>query len=51
MIEEWKGFIQKRTNGSERVNYDDPNFPSYVYRGYVCCRSTLVRIITMMWSF
>ena len=40
MIEEWQGFIQKRTNGSERVNYDDPNFPSYVFRGYVYPSST-----------
>ncbi|MCR5847060.1 MAG: AraC family transcriptional regulator [Lachnospiraceae bacterium] len=40
MIQEWRGFIQKRTNGSEMVNYDDPNFPSYVYRGYVYPSST-----------
>ena len=40
MIAEWRGFIQKRTNGSEKVNYDDPNFPSYVYRGYVYPSST-----------
>ncbi len=40
MIQEWRGFIQKRTNGSEKVNYDDPNFPSYVYRGYVYPSST-----------
>ena len=40
MIPEWRGFIQKRTNGSEKVNYDDPNFPSYVYRGYVYPSST-----------
>lgn len=40
MIPEWRGFIQKRTNGSEKINYDDPNFPSYVYRGYVYPSST-----------
>ena len=40
MIKEWRGFIQKRTNGSEKVNYDDPNFPSYVYSGYVFPSST-----------
>ena len=40
MIQEWKGFIQKRTNGSEKVNYDNPNFPSYVYRGNVYPSST-----------
>ena len=40
MIQEWRGFIQKRTNGSEMVNYDDPNFPSYVYRGYAYPSST-----------
>jgi len=40
MIKEWRGFIQKRTNGSEMVNYDDPNFPSYVYSGYVFPSST-----------
>ena len=40
MIKEWKGFIQKLTNGSEKVNYDDPNFPSYVYSGYVFPSST-----------
>ena len=40
MIQEWRGFIQKRNNGSEKVNYDDPNFPSYVYEGYVYPSST-----------
>ncbi len=40
MIKEWRGFIQKRSNGSEKVNYDDPNFPSYVYCGYVYPSST-----------
>ena len=40
MIAEWRGFIQKRSNGSEKVNYDDPNFPSYVYCGYVYPSST-----------
>ena len=40
MVQEWRGFIQKRTNGSEKVNYDNPNFPSYVYAGYVYPSST-----------
>ena len=40
MIKEWRGFIQKRNNGSEMVNYDNPNFPSYVYSGYVYPSST-----------
>lgn len=40
MIEEWKGFIQKRVNGSEMVNYNDPNFPSYIHRGWIEPSST-----------
>lgn len=35
MIEEWRGYIQKRNNGSEMVNYNNPDFPSYVHKGYV----------------
>ena len=35
MIAEWRGYIQKRNNGSEMVNYNEPDFPSYVHRGYV----------------
>lgn len=40
MNDEWKGFIQKRSNGSEMVNYNDPNFPTYIHKGWVCPSST-----------
>ena len=40
MIAEWRGYIQKRNNGSEMVNYNDPDFPSYVHRGFVYPSST-----------
>ena len=29
------GLIVKREDGSEEVNYDDPNFPSYIYDGWI----------------
>ncbi len=29
------GLIVKREDGSEQVNYDDPNFPSYIYDGWI----------------
>ena len=29
------GLIVKRDDGSEVVNYDDPNFPSYIYDGWI----------------
>lgn len=35
MIQEWRGFIQKRNDGSEKVNYDNPDFSSYIYRGWI----------------
>lgn len=35
MIEEWRGFIQKRANGSEIVNYNDPQLPAYIHRGWI----------------
>lgn len=35
MIEQCRGLIRKRTNGSELVNYNIPNFPSYVHRGWI----------------
>lgn len=30
MIEEWIGYIQKRADGSEVVNYNSPYFPTYI---------------------
>lgn len=35
MIPEWRGHIQKRRDGSEIVNYDNPDFPSYIYNGCI----------------
>ena len=29
------GLIVKREDGSEIVNYDDPQFPSYIFEGWV----------------
>ena len=35
MRKEVLGLIVKREDGSEEVNYDDPNFPSYIYDGWI----------------
>ena len=35
MKKEVIGLIVKREDGSEEVNYDDPNFPSYIYDGWI----------------
>ncbi len=35
MKKEWMGLIVKKEDGSEQVNYDDPNFPSYIYDGWI----------------
>ena len=35
MKKEMLGLIVKRDDGSEIVNYDDPNFPSYIYDGWI----------------
>ena len=35
MKREQMGLIVKREDGSEIVNYDDENFPSYIYDGWV----------------
>ena len=35
MIKENRGYIIKRSDGSEIVNYDDDSFPSYIFDGYI----------------
>ena len=37
---EQMGLIIKRDDGSEIVNYDDPNFPSYIYDGWIAPKVT-----------
>jgi AraC-like DNA-binding protein len=44
MIEKNRGLIVKRKDGSEVVNYDDENFPSYIYNGYIYIGCTWERI-------
>lgn len=38
------GLIVKREDGSEIVNYDDPQFPSYVFEGWVKPKVTWERV-------
>ncbi|MBR5974442.1 MAG: AraC family transcriptional regulator [Clostridiales bacterium] len=38
------GLIVKRDDGSEIVNYDDPQFPSYVFEGWVKPKVTWERV-------
>ena len=40
MKPEEMGLIIKREDGSEIVNYDDPNFPSYIYDGWIMPKAT-----------
>jgi AraC-like DNA-binding protein len=40
MKREVLGLIVKRDDGSEIVNYDDPNFPSYIYDGWIAPKVT-----------
>ena len=40
MKKEMMGLIVKRDDGSEIVNYDDPNFPSYIYDGWIVPKVT-----------
>lgn len=40
MKREVMGLIVKRDDGSEIVNYDDPNFPSYIYDGWIAPKVT-----------
>ncbi len=40
MKPEAMGLIIKREDGSEIVNYDDPNFPSYIYDGWIMPKAT-----------
>ena len=44
MINEYKGFIIKRKDGSEVVNYDDDSFPSYIFDGYHLAGCTWERV-------
>lgn len=44
MKREVMGLIVKRDDGSEIVNYDDPNFPSYIYDGWVAPKVTWERV-------
>lgn len=36
MRTEWRGIIQKNDDGSENINYNDENFPSYIHKGWIC---------------
>ena len=38
------GLIVKREDGSEIVNYDDPQFPSYIFEGWVKPKVSACRI-------
>ena len=40
MKREMMGLIVKRDDGSEIVNYDDPNFPAYIYDGWIVPKAT-----------
>ena len=40
MKKEVRGLIVKRDDGSEIINYDDPNFPSYIYDGWIAPKVT-----------
>ena len=44
MKREWMGLIVKREDGSERVNYDDEAFPSYIHEGWVKPNVTWERV-------
>lgn len=44
MIEANRGFIKKRKDGSEIVNYNDDDFPAYIYYGYVFKGCTWERV-------
>lgn len=44
MREEWLGFIQKKADGSEIVNYNDESFPSYIHDGHVRAHSTWANV-------
>ena len=44
MKKEVIGLIVKRDDGSEEVNYDDSNFPSYIYDGWIKPNVTWERV-------
>ncbi len=44
MINEYRGLVRTRADGSEIVNYDDASFPSYIYDGYVYSGCTWEKI-------
>ena len=44
MKKEVLGLIVKRDDGSEEVNYDDANFPSYIYDGWIKPNVTWERV-------
>ena len=35
MINEYRGLVRTRDDGSELINYNDATFPSYIHDGYV----------------
>jgi AraC-like DNA-binding protein len=35
VINEYRGLVRTKEDGSEIINYDDPTFPSYIHDGYV----------------
>ncbi len=44
MINEYRGLVRTRDDGSEIVNYDDPSFSSYIHDGYVYSGCTWERV-------
>lgn len=40
MNKEWCGIIQKKEDGSEKINYNDESYPAYIHDGYIRASST-----------
>lgn len=44
MKEEYRGFIQKNDDGSEKINYNKDDFPAYLHKGFVLPNSTWANV-------
>lgn len=45
MRKEWQGFIQRNSDGSETINYNDNEFPAYIFNGWILPGVTWANVV------
>ena len=45
MRRDWMGFIQRNSDGSETLNYNEDGFPAYIYNGWILPGATWADVV------